>query len=120
MKDENGSAYSDKFLRDICVNFILAGRDTSSVALSWFFWLLDKNHEVEKKILEEICRVVSQRNDMKNEEFENSLIFRPEEIKKMDYLHACLSETLRLYPSVPVDHKEVIFNFCHFTIDFNC
>lgn len=108
MKDENGSAYSDKFLRDICVNFILAGRDTSSVALSWFFWLLDQNHEVEEKILEEICKVVSQRNDIKKEEFENSLIFRPEEIKKMDYLHACLSETLRLYPSVPVDHKEVV------------
>ncbi|XP_058735145.1 cytochrome P450 86B1-like [Vicia villosa] len=108
MKDENGSAYSDKFLRDICVNFILAGRDTSSVALSWFFWLLDKNHEVEEKILEEICKVVSQRNDMKKDVFGNSLIFRPEEIKKMDYLHACLSETLRLYPSVPVDHKEVV------------
>ena len=25
LKDENGMAYSDKFLRDICVNFILAG-----------------------------------------------------------------------------------------------
>jgi hypothetical protein len=24
----------------------------------------------------------------------------------MEYLHAALSEALRLYPSVPVDHKE--------------
>ncbi|CAL0334221.1 unnamed protein product [Lupinus luteus] len=58
LKDEDGKAYSDKFLRDICVNFVLAGRDTSSVALSWFFWLLHQNPEVEDKILEEICRVV--------------------------------------------------------------
>ncbi|XP_047169102.1 cytochrome P450 86B1 [Vigna umbellata] len=108
LKDESGRPYSDKFLRDICVNFILAGRDTSSVALSWFFWLLEQNPEVEENILAEICMLVSQRNDIKREEFDNSLRFRPEEIKKMDYLHAALSEALRLYPSVPVDHKEVV------------
>ncbi|KAG4973653.1 hypothetical protein JHK87_030474 [Glycine soja] len=108
LKDENGRAYSDKFLRDICVNFILAGRDTSSVALSWFFWLLEQNPQVEENILAEICKVVSQRKDIEREEFDNSLRFRPEEIKKMDYLHAALSEALRLYPSVPVDHKEVV------------
>ncbi|RHN44033.1 putative alkane 1-monooxygenase [Medicago truncatula] len=104
LKDENGKSYSDKFLRDICVNFILAGRDTSSVALSWFFWLVDQNHEVEEKILEEICRVV----DIKKDEFDDCLRFRSQEIKKMDYLHAALSEALRLYPSVPVDRKEVV------------
>ncbi|KAF5207507.1 Cytochrome p450 [Thalictrum thalictroides] len=32
----------------------------------------------------------------------------PEEIKKMDYLHAALSEALRLYPSVPIDSKEAL------------
>ncbi|KAI4313247.1 hypothetical protein L6164_026240 [Bauhinia variegata] len=108
LKDENGQAYSDKFLRDICVNFILAGRDTSSVALSWFFWLLHQNPQVEEKILMEICGVVKQREGIKEEEFSYSLTFKPEEIKKMDYLQAALSEALRLYPSVPVDHKEVV------------
>ncbi|XP_076917929.1 cytochrome P450 86B1-like [Bidens hawaiensis] len=104
LKDEEGQPFSDKFLRDICVNFILAGRDTSSVALSWFFWLLDRNPTVEEKILCEICQIVKERDD----EGENgNLIFRPEEVKKMEYLHAALSESLRLYPSVPVDHKEV-------------
>lgn len=104
LKDDEGQPFSDKFLRDICVNFILAGRDTSSVALSWFFWLLDQNPTVEEKILGEICRIVDERND---ESEMGDLIFRPEEVKKMDYLHAALSEALRLYPSVPVDHKEV-------------
>ena len=46
---------------------------------------------------------------MKNGELKSPLIFKPEEIKKMDYLQAALSEALRLYPSVPVDHKEVIY-----------
>jgi len=49
------------------------------------FWSLDQNHEVEGKIVAEICRVVSQREDIKKEEFDDSLRFRPKEIKKMDY-----------------------------------
>lgn len=114
LKDEKGGAYSDKFLRDICVNFILAGRDTSSVALSWFFWLLSENPEVEEEILREVCRIVSEREEaegvMKKKKKEGQeLRFRAEEIKRMDYLQAALSESLRLYPSVPVDHKEVTF-----------
>ncbi|CAL9229615.1 unnamed protein product [Arabidopsis halleri] len=110
LRDQNGQKFSDKFLRDICVNFILAGRDTSSVALSWFFWLIEKNPEVEEKIMMGICKILEQRDDhgdtKNNMEYEP--VFRPEEIKKMDYLQAALSETLRLYPSVPVDHKEVL------------
>ncbi|XVE66350.1 hypothetical protein DITRI_Ditri08aG0073300 [Diplodiscus trichospermus] len=108
LKDDKGKPFSDKFLRDICVNFILAGRDTSSVALSWFFWLLEKNPMVEEKIIAEICRIISGRKDMKKGQVKNPLIFRAEEIKKMDYLQAALSEALRLYPSVPLDHKEVV------------
>lgn len=105
LKDEEGKEYSEKFLRDICVNFILAGRDTSSVALAWFFWLLQNNKEVEDKIVEEVRKIVKERG---NDEIENTNVFKPEEIKKMEYLQAALSEALRLYPSVPLDHKEVV------------
>ncbi|KAF7133350.1 hypothetical protein RHSIM_Rhsim09G0071700 [Rhododendron simsii] len=107
LKDEEGKLFSDKFLRDICVNFILAGRDTSSVALSWFFWLLDQNPAIEERILAEICRIIGERDKLK-EDPAKEMIFRPEEVKKMEYLQAALSEALRLYPSVPVDHKEVV------------
>jgi fatty acid omega-hydroxylase len=108
MRDEDGRPYTDKFLRDICVNFILAGRDTSSVALAWFFWLLGKNPGVEAKILEEVEGIVAARKGAGEVvEEEEELVFRPEEVKRMEYLHAALSEALRLYPSVPVDHKEV-------------
>ncbi|KFK25188.1 hypothetical protein AALP_AA8G078400 [Arabis alpina] len=110
LRDEIGENFSDKFLRDICVNFILAGRDTSSVALSWFFWILEKNPEVEERIMVEICKILEQRDHHGDTEkmVDYEPVFRPEEIKKMEYLQAALSETLRLYPSVPVDHKEVL------------
>ncbi|KAK4750304.1 hypothetical protein SAY87_027753 [Trapa incisa] len=111
LKDEQGRPFSEKFLQDICINFILAGRDTSSVALSWFFWLLDKNPGVEEKILAEICGVVKAREDFVEGKLAgDEVIFRPEEVGKMEYLQAAISESLRLYPSVPIDHKEVLEN----------
>ncbi|XP_074573189.1 cytochrome P450 86B1-like [Curcuma longa] len=102
MKDDNGNAFCDKFLRDVCVNFILAGRDTSSVALAWFFWLLNQHPTVEQRILDEAKEILEGR-----EFHEEEVVFRPEEVKRMEYLQAALSESLRLYPSVPIDHKEV-------------
>jgi fatty acid omega-hydroxylase len=107
MRDEDGRPYTDKFLRDICVNFILAGRDTSSVALAWFFWLLRRNPGAEARILEEIEGILAARKEAGEVVVEEEVVFRPEEVKRMEYLHAALSEALRLYPSVPVDHKEV-------------
>lgn len=58
---DKGQLYTDRFLRDACTNFILAGRDTSSVALSWLFWLLTWHPEVEEKIVAEVEAVVKAR-----------------------------------------------------------
>ncbi|XP_008797199.1 cytochrome P450 86B1 [Phoenix dactylifera] len=109
VKDDDGTAFSDGFLRDVCVNFILAGRDTSSVALAWFFWLLNRYPEVEDRILGELRKILEERGyNGEGVEGEKDLVFKPEEVKRMEYLQAALSEALRLYPSVPVDHKEVV------------
>eukprot|EP01018_Ginkgo_biloba_P002812 Gb_37727 [translate_table: standard] len=40
---ENPNTYSDKYLRDAILSFIIAGRDTTAVTLSWFMFLLSKN-----------------------------------------------------------------------------
>ncbi|KAJ6681247.1 CYTOCHROME P450 [Salix koriyanagi] len=49
------SGHSDEdFVTDIVISFILAGRDTTSAALTWYFWLLSQNPEIEKEILREI------------------------------------------------------------------
>lgn len=104
-KKEN---YSDQFLQHVALNFILAGRDTSSVALSWFFWLVIQNPSVEDKILREICSVlIETRGDEDLAAWtEEPLGFV--EADRLVYLKAALSETLRLYPSVPEDSKHVV------------
>ncbi|KAF7844538.1 cytochrome P450 86A8-like [Senna tora] len=100
-------SYSDKFLRHVALNFILAGRDTSSVAMSWFFWLVIQNPRVEEKILREICTVlIETRGDDVAKWMDEPLEF--EEVDRLVYLKAALSETLRLYPSVPEDSKHVV------------
>lgn len=78
-----------KFLRDIVISFILAGKDTTSSALTWFFWLLSINLHCEKRILAELGGGELEYDDL----------------KVMHYLHASISETLRLYPPVPIDSR---------------
>ncbi|GLT90875.1 hypothetical protein SLE2022_087910 [Rubroshorea leprosula] len=102
-------SYSDEFLKHVALNFILAGRDTSSVALSWFFWLVSQNPSVEEKIVSEICTVLMEtRGSDVSKWVEEPLVF--EEVDRLIYLRAALSETLRLYPSVPEDSKYVVYD----------
>ncbi|KAL7111703.1 hypothetical protein ACP275_05G106600 [Erythranthe tilingii] len=100
-------SYSDQFLQQVALNFILAGRDTSSVALSWFFWLVILNPRVEERILVELCSILTETRGGDTAKWvEEPLIF--EEVDRLVYLKAALSETLRLYPSVPEDSKHVV------------
>lgn len=90
--------HSDESLRDMVTNFILAGRDTTSSALTWFFWLVSTRPDVEDKILREI-RVVRASGDMR----ENASTFSFDELREMHYLHAAITESMRLYPPVAAD-----------------
>ncbi|XP_030545074.1 cytochrome P450 86B1-like [Rhodamnia argentea] len=107
LMEDNNHNYSNKFLRDFCVSFILAGRDTSSVALVWFFWLIYKHPKVEAKALSEIHQIILRRRLPVGQEMHQDVVFTPEELTDMVYLQAALSESLRLYPAVPMELKEV-------------
>lgn len=106
-KDMHGKLFPSHVLKRMALNFVLAGRDTSSVAMSWFFWLVMNNPDVEKKIINEISRVLSQTRGNDHKLWvEEPIIF--DEADKLIYLKAALAETLRLYPSVPEDFKYVV------------
>ncbi|CAH2051476.1 unnamed protein product, partial [Thlaspi arvense] len=93
----NEEMNSPELLRDIVVSFIFAGRDTTSSALSWFFWLLSTHPEVENKIIEELKSIRARTGKRVGEGYGF------EDLKLMNYLHAALTETMRLYPLVPVN-----------------
>jgi fatty acid omega-hydroxylase len=91
------SGHSDEaFVVDVVISFILAGRDTTSAALTWFFWLLSKHNHAENEILKEVMG--------------KSETVSYDEVKDMVYTHASLCESMRLYPPVPVDTKEAAYD----------
>ncbi|WOG97931.1 hypothetical protein DCAR_0417272 [Daucus carota subsp. sativus] len=94
---------SEKFLRDSLLALMIAGRDTTSTTLTWFFWLISKNPLVESKIQEEI------ETELQVGEGESFMSYnRREDLRKLIYLHAALSETLRLFPPVAFEHMAPI------------
>lgn len=91
-----GTIDDDKFLRDIVVSFLLAGRDTVASALTSFFWLLSKNPEVIESIREES-------NHVMGAEAEELTGF--DQLREMHYLNAAVHESMRLFPPVQFDSK---------------
>ncbi|MED6182669.1 hypothetical protein PIB30_030870 [Stylosanthes scabra] len=96
--------HDDKFLRDTAFNLFVAGRDTITSALTWFFWLIAKNPLVEAKILEEIKENFGANN---NHDIKHNVL-SIEEVKKLVYLHGALCESLRLFPPIPFESKQAI------------
>jgi cytochrome P450 len=91
---------TDQYLRDITLNFIIAGKDTSANTLAWFFYMLCKHPLVQEKVVKEVREAVGIKESMSADEF--SKLMTEEALDKMQYLHASLTETLRLYPAVPL------------------
>ncbi|GJM92823.1 hypothetical protein PR202_ga09327 [Eleusine coracana subsp. coracana] len=93
--------HSDAALRDVVTNFLLAGRDTTSAALTWFFWLVSTRPDVEAKIVREIRQVrgASIQGDTARDTFSF------DELREMHYLHAAITESMRLYPPVAMDSQ---------------
>ncbi|GAA0170485.1 oxygenase [Lithospermum erythrorhizon] len=92
-----------KYLRDIILNFIIAGKDTTATTLAWFIYMLCKHPLVQEKAAEEVRKATSKEETSDFADFASSV--SEEALEKMHYLHAAITETLRLYPAVPVDAK---------------
>ncbi|RCV29075.1 hypothetical protein SETIT_5G454300v2 [Setaria italica] len=106
MEEDNGSELGAmfespeakrRFLRDIVVSFVLAGKDSTSSALTWFFWLLAANPRCERRVYEEVAAAARHGDDDHGA--------GDEELKGMHYLHAAITEAMRLYPPVPISSR---------------
>ncbi|KAJ8648261.1 hypothetical protein MRB53_001284 [Persea americana] len=103
-KDEMAHFKSPKkFLRDTTMSMLAAGTDTTSAALTWFFWLLSQNPFVEAKILQELTSIPNPKPTTNKPR-----VFNSEDLGGLVYLHAALCECLRLYPPVPIIRKRVV------------
>nr|UHB15506.1 cytochrome P450 [Paris polyphylla] len=101
---EDPEHITDRYLRDIILNFLIAGKDTTANTLTWFFYLLCKNPIVQEKIVCEINDAVTSEGQSVDIIDFASQLTQPV-LDKMHYFHAALTETLRIYPAVPSDGK---------------
>lgn len=88
-----------KYLKDIILSFIIAGKDTTASTLSWFLYMMCKHRLIQEKIVKEVMAATKLKEDSRIDEVANSITEAA--LDKMQLLHAALSETLRLYPAVP-------------------
>ncbi len=117
---------SDKYLRDVFMNLLVAGRDTTSQTLHWLMYHLATNPEVQERLYEEIKEKVGEAEPVWKEHTDGAL----------PYLVAVIKETLRMSPPVPSDPKQAskstvlpgtktriskgtIFDWCQQTSSFN-
>lgn len=98
-RDEDGSRMSDKQLRDEVLTFLLAGHETTALALTWTWYLLSQNPEAEQKLHQELDRVLAGRLP----EFSD--------LQRLPYTDRVIKESMRLYPPAWSLARTVVSDF---------
>lgn len=117
---------TDKSLRDIVLNFVIAGRDTTATTLTWAIYMIMTNARVAEKLYSELKdfeevqareeRISLLPCDLEDPESYNRRavqfagLLNYDSLGRLYYLHAVITETLRLYPAVPQ-----VCSFFHFS-----
>ncbi|KAF6160300.1 hypothetical protein GIB67_019069 [Kingdonia uniflora] len=98
---------SDKSAKeDILSSFLIAGKDSAVNTLTWIFCMLCKHPFIQAKLLLEIREATTGTGDLSVDKFME--LVTEGALDKMQYLHAVLTETLRLYPAVPSYRKSAV------------
>jgi cytochrome P450 len=84
--EEDGGGMSDVQLRDEAMTLFLAGHETTANALSWTFYCLSQNPEAERRVAEELARVLGGR------------LPGFDDLASLTVCERVLAESIRLYP----------------------
>jgi cytochrome P450 len=85
-QDDEGGGMSDRQVRDEAMTILLAGHETVANALSWTFHLLGGAPEVERRLHQELERVLGGR------------LPRTDDIPSLAYVEQVVTESMRLFP----------------------
>ncbi|XXG73329.1 hypothetical protein AAC387_Pa07g2268 [Persea americana] len=118
------SNLSEKDLRDVVLNFVIAGRDTTAATLSWCIYMIITHPHVSERVYSELRAFEEERAkeegvalatyQPENPEFlscrmaQFADLLTYDSLGRLSYLHATITETLRLYPAVPQDPKGIL------------
>ncbi len=94
--EESGSGMSDVQVHDECLTLFLAGHETTANLLTWTWYLLSQNPEAERKLHEELDRVL------------NGRVPAFGDLPNLKYTEAVIAESMRLYPPAWVVGRLVV------------
>jgi cytochrome P450 len=97
--DDEGIGMTDRQLHDEIMTLFLAGHETTANVLSWTWFLLGQNPDVEKKLSEELRQVLDGR------------VPTPADLPRLVYTDMVLRESMRLYPPVWVIGRRALAPF---------
>lgn len=98
--DTSEEKMSDKQVRDEVMTIFIAGHETTANALTWTFYLLSQNPDVERKLHYEIDSVLGNSDSSGGDNNIGNKIPTAEDIPKLQYTEKVLRESMRLYPPV--------------------
>jgi cytochrome P450 len=84
--EEDGSTMEDRQLRDEVATLFAAGHETTSNALTWTWYLLSQNPDVEAKLHKELDTVL------------NGRFPTLDDLRNLPYTAQVIKESMRLYP----------------------
>ena len=95
--DEGASGIDDQQVAGNVLTMLLAGEDTTANTLAWLLHLLHRHPDALARARDEVRRVAGTPEG-----------FTPERLAGLDYLEACIHETLRLKPVAPFTVLETL------------
>ena len=99
-QDELGKdGMTDLQIRDEALTFFLTAFDTTSLALTWTWYLLAQNPKAETKMHEEIDRVLQGRTPT------------ADDYPQLKYTRMVFEESMRLYPPIYIISREALEDF---------
>lgn len=87
---ETGRAMTDMELADNLLTFVVAGHETTALALTWALWLTANAPDVEARVLAEIAEVAGDRP------------VTAADVERLSYCKQVIQEAMRLYPPAPL------------------
>jgi cytochrome P450 len=91
---QTGRSMSETDVRDNILTFVMAGHETTALALTWTFYLLSLHPAIEERVRDEIATVTG------------GTPVRGEHIESLRYAQQVIQEAMRLYPPAPLIVRE--------------
>jgi cytochrome P450 len=99
MQSSEEGPMDDRQLRDELITLLLAGHETTAIALSWTFYLLAQHPAVEANLARELCEVLAGR------------LPEARDLPRLRYTEMVVKESMRLYPPAWGIGRETLEDF---------